>query len=113
MNRALATRPFGGLVVVCPYVPDLDPFDAAKIADYGRYLTDVVLARARKELPISPDREATGIDGVSHGGVIALLVGLGRVDIFGAVGALQPAIRPEKIGQLTTLATAAKSALPK
>jgi len=114
VNRALAAVPFDGLVVICPYVPDLDPFDAQKVADYGTYLTDVVLARARTELPIFSAREATGIDGVSHGGVIALLVGLARPDVFGAVGALQPAIRPEKIRQLTTLAKRTKpEALPK
>ncbi|MEO8878036.1 MAG: alpha/beta hydrolase-fold protein, partial [Polyangiaceae bacterium] len=108
MNGALATKPFDGLVIVCPYVPDLDPFDTQKNSDYGKYLVDVVLARARNELPISSAREATGIDGVSHGGVIALLVGLAHPDIFGAVGALQPAFRPEKIGQLTSLAALAK-----
>lgn len=115
MNRALAAKPFGGLVVVCPYLPDHDAFDATKVDEIENYLIDVVLARAKKELPISSDRRATGIDGVSLGGITALQVGLARPEIFGAVGALQPAIRPEKIGTLTTLASKAKQAgsLPK
>jgi iron(III)-salmochelin esterase len=115
MNRALAEKPFGGLIVVCPYLPDHDAFDEGKVSEIEKYLIDVVLARAKKELPISSDRTATGIDGVSLGGITALQVGLARPDIFGVVGALQPAIRSEKIGTLTTLASKAKQsgALPK
>jgi predicted esterase len=115
MNHDLAARAFGGLVVICPYLPDHDAFDQRKVDDLGKYLTDVVLARAKNELPISDHRNATGIDGVSLGGITALQVGLAHPDIFGAVGALQPAIRAEKIGTLTTLATKAKKAgtLPK
>jgi iron(III)-salmochelin esterase len=115
MNRELAAKPFDDLIILCPYIPDHDAFDEAKANDIGKYLVDVVLARARKELPISSQRSATGIDGVSLGGVSALQVGLARSDIFGVVGALQPAIRSQKIGTLTKLATQAKQrgALPK
>jgi hypothetical protein len=112
-NHDLSERKFGGLAVICPYVPDLDPFDAAKVSAYGRYLVDVVLDRAKKELPIFGARESIGIDGVSLGGIVALLVGLGNPSVFGAVGALQPAISPEKISYLTTLAAADKGRLPK
>lgn len=115
VNRALAAQAFGGLVVICPYLPDHDAFDQNKVDDLQKYLIDVVLVRARNELPVTPSKIATGIDGVSLGGITALQVGLARPDIFGAVGALQPAIRAEKIGTLTTLATKAKKAgtLPK
>ena len=113
VNRALADRKFGGLAVLCPYLPDIDPFDSEKIASYGRYLVDDVLGRAKKELPIFGTREATGIDGVSHGGIAALMVGLARTDVFGAVGALQPAFSAEKISDLVKLASSARSSLPK
>ncbi len=108
MNRALGEQAFGGLITICPYLPDHDAFDQSKVDDLGKYLIDVVLARARNELPISLERSAMGIDGVSLGGITALQVGLANAEIFGAVGALQPAIRAEKIGTLTTLATKAK-----
>lgn len=112
-NRALAERRFGGLAILCPFLPDIDPFDADKVAAYGRWLVDDVLARAKAELPIAGTRGATGIDGVSHGGIVSLLVGLARADVFGAVGALQPAILAEKVSALTAVANGAKSRLPK
>ena len=113
MNRALAEKPFGGLVVVCPRMPDLDPYDSGKVTAYGRYLVDDVLARVRRELPVDLTRAKTGIDGVSLGGIVALEIGLARPDLFGAVGALQPAVRPDKISTLTTLASTARENLPK
>ncbi len=108
MNRALGEQAFAGLVVICPYLPDHDAFDQSKVDELQKYLIDIVLARARNELPISAERNALGIDGVSLGGITALQVGLARSEIFGAVGALQPAIRAEKIGALTTLASKSK-----
>ncbi|MEO7113901.1 MAG: hypothetical protein ABI183_25900, partial [Polyangiaceae bacterium] len=59
MNRALAEKPFGGLIIVCPYLPDHDAFDSTKVGEIQKYLIDVVLARAKKELPISSNRTAT------------------------------------------------------
>ena len=68
----LAERPFGGLVVLCPYVPDTNLRSHADLADYARYVADVLVPRARRELPVFASPEATGIDGVSLGGAIAL-----------------------------------------
>ncbi|MEO8798731.1 MAG: alpha/beta hydrolase-fold protein [Polyangiaceae bacterium] len=113
MNQALAEKPFGGLVVVCPRLPDLDPYDSSKVAAYGQYLVEDVLGRVRRELPVDAVRAKTGIDGVSLGGIVALEVGLAHADVFGAVGALQPAVRPDKIAMLTSLARASKNDLPK
>jgi enterochelin esterase-like enzyme len=49
-------------------------------------------------------REARGIDGVSMGGRLALLVGFMHADIFGAVGALQPAIKVEEAEMFALMA---------
>ncbi len=35
-NRQLAERPFGGLVVVCPYLPDINLRNHADLTDYAR-----------------------------------------------------------------------------
>ena len=113
VNRRLAERRFGGLAILCPYLPDIDPFDSEKLASYGRYLVDEVLGRAKRELPIFGTTESVGIDGVSHGGIVAWLVGLARTDVFAAVGALQPAFSPDKISGLVKLASAARAKLPK
>ncbi len=111
-NRALVERPFGGLVVVCPYVPDIDLKKPALMHDYGRYLCESVLPRVRRELPVLAAPASTGIDGVSLGGAVALRVGLGHAEAFGAVGTLQAAIGGEQIPEIVDLAKSARAKRP-
>lgn len=96
VNRTLGRDPWDGLVVVCPYTPDLMP-DAPgseRIREYAAWVAGPLLARVRADVPqAARGREGTGIDGVSLGGMVALEVGLRHPDAFGSVGALQPAIR--------------------
>ena len=108
-NSELAARPFGGLVILCPYVPDTNIRSHADVADYSRYVADVLVPRARRELPVFSAPESTGIDGVSLGGAIALRTGFARTDRFGAVGALQPAIWDDQIQEWVELAKAARA----
>jgi enterochelin esterase-like enzyme len=111
-NESLAAAPFKGLVVVCPYLPDLDLRKPAPIKDYGRYLVETVLRRVRAELPVLAAPAACGIDGVSLGGAVALRVGLGNPEAFGAVGTLQAALGDDQVTELTELAKAARGANP-
>lgn len=109
---ALSTAPFGGLRVACPYCPvpsgDADPF--------GRFITGPLLDRVGAlpagtppSPPIQPiPRSKTGIDGVSMGGRYALEIGFGFAASFGAVGALQPAIREEEADAFATRAERAR-----
>lgn len=98
-NRALATTPYRGLVVLCPYLPDLDLDDVAAQDQYGEFLTGTLLPRAREKLAILPGREHAGIDGVSLGGGVALHVGTRFPEHFGAVSGLQPAIQAKDAGR--------------
>ena len=111
-NRDLAARPFRGLIVVCPWVPELDLLKESEVQRFGRFVLDVLLPRVRKETPALSAPESTGIDGVSLGGALALRVGLSQPAEFGAVGALQPAIGEERTQELTDLARAARSKRP-
>jgi hypothetical protein len=88
----LAARPYRGMVVVTPYTPDLldEPERATR---YARWLAEVLVPRARRELPVLAGRAATGVDGVSLGGLLALEAGFAHPEVFGVVGALQPAVR--------------------
>lgn len=94
INAELAKRPFGGLVIACPYLPrgigSEVPYDA-----YGKWLGERLLPKLRAETPVIGTPQATGIDGVSLGGITALRIGLARGDLFGAIGALQPAVLEE------------------
>jgi enterochelin esterase-like enzyme len=109
LNDGLRARPFAGLVVVCPYLPDVDLGKTAPIKEYGDYLLQTVLPRVRKELPVLQAPASTGIDGVSLGGAVALRVGLGNPEAFGTVGTLQAAIRWDQVTELTEIARAARA----
>lgn len=81
---SLLKEPYRGLRLVCPYCP----VPSGDWSGFGRFVTGPLLERAG-----NPTRAATGIDGVSMGGRYALEIGFGMAASFGAVGALQPAIR--------------------
>ncbi|CAN5370092.1 hypothetical protein BH09MYX1_BH09MYX1_22510 [soil metagenome] len=109
VNRELSVRPFRGVVIACPHVPDLDLNGTKDAEKFAEFLINVLLPRLRRELPISPAPESTGIDGVSLGGALALRIGLAHPETFGVVGALQPAIGDERLSELTELAIAARA----
>lgn len=114
VNERLRARPFGGLVVVCPYLPDFDwsrpPRDM--VDDYARFVVDELVPRARRELPVRPEPRATGIDGVSLGGAMGIRVGFRNASQFGAVGVLQCALNPGQVEELTELARRARQTNP-
>jgi iron(III)-salmochelin esterase len=111
-NAALAKRPFGGLVVVCPWLPDVHSASTADVTPFARFLFDVLLPRVRRETPARATAEATGIDGVSLGGVIALRIGLSYPEAFGAVGGIQPAFGDGQDSDWTALALEARARRP-
>lgn len=111
LNRSLQESPFKGICLACPYSPDLPDKTAEGAAAFSRFITDELLPRARAETRASSSRDATGIDGVSMGGRLALLVGLTRPDVFGAVGALQPALKFTEAAMFSSLAQRAMAAM--
>jgi enterochelin esterase-like enzyme len=111
-NASLAQRPFGGLVVACPWLPDVRPATTGDIGEYARFLTNVLLPRVRSETPALSSPESTGLDGVSLGGVVALRVGLTSPGTFGAVGGIQPALSEGQNAEWTALAQGARAARP-
>ena len=93
LQRGLAAHPYRGCVVVCPFTPDVLGADAGAFVDvFASWIADTLVPRARRELPVLSERTATGIDGVSLGGLEALEVGFTRPDVFGVVGGLQAAV---------------------
>lgn len=111
-NASLATMPLGGLIVACPWLPDLDPTHESDVAAYARFVLDVLLPRVRRETPAYSSAEATGIDGVSLGGAFALRIGLSFPDAFGAVGGIQPAINESQLPEWAALARSARARHP-
>ncbi len=111
-NASLAQRPFGGLIVACPWLPDVRPATTGDIAEYARFLLTVLLPRVHSDTPALSAPEATGIDGVSLGGAVALRVGLTSPGTFGVVGGIQPALSEGQNAEWTALAQGARAARP-
>ncbi|HMJ10462.1 MAG TPA: alpha/beta hydrolase-fold protein [Polyangiaceae bacterium] len=109
LNARLIEHPYRGLIVVCPYTPDILTGDRAfSLADpLARFIVDQLLPRVFRDTPALGSARSTGIDGVSLGGRAALLVGLARAEAFGSVAALQPAFDR---AEASALAERAKSA---
>jgi iron(III)-salmochelin esterase len=111
-NASLAAHPFGGVIVACPWLPDVRPAATGDIAALGRYVLDVLLPRVRRDTPALPSPEATGIDGVSLGGILALRIGLTCPESFGAVGGIQAALSEGQNTEWIALAQAARARRP-
>ena len=106
-NRALAARPFRGLVIACPFVPR----DAGgpSLAAFARWVARDLVPRVRSLAMV--DAGATSIDGCSFGGYIALETFLRYPDVFAAWGGVQSAIgRDRAAGYAARLEAVVKSA---
>ncbi len=122
-NAELAAQPFRGVVVVCPYTPDLElggGEDRPNAADllagqrpYGEWLVRQLLPFARKRLPVFASAAATGIDGISLGGHLALRYGFLFPEEFGFVSGLQPAIQSQDAAAWAALAKGALAKNPR
>jgi enterochelin esterase-like enzyme len=114
LNHELAQKAYLGLIVVCPYLPDI--LHGAPGFEQGRLLADFVAAdllpRVYRETPAIGTARTTAVDGVSLGGRASLLVGLLRPEAFGSVGALQPALDNDEVDHFAALAKAARAKNP-
>jgi hypothetical protein len=105
INRALGDQPYSGLIVVCPFLPDVLRGESAfkQAEPLAAFIVDVLLPRVYEKTPAIGTPAATGIDGVSLGGRASLLVGFARPRAFGAVGALQAAIDGSEVERFAEL----------
>ncbi len=111
-NEALRAHPYAGLIVVCPHTPDVlrPPSSLDAAAPFGRWVVEALLPKVFAECPAATD--SVGIDGVSLGGRVALLVGAGAPATFKSVGTLQPAFQASEAAALTARARAYLAARP-
>jgi enterochelin esterase-like enzyme len=114
LNHALSEKPYRGLIIVCPYTPDMltgdDPF--SKAPPLARFIVDELLPRVYRETPALGTVATTAIDGVSLGGRAAYSVGLLRPQAFGVIAALQAAFHGDHAGDITARARRAKAENP-
>jgi enterochelin esterase-like enzyme len=114
LNASLVQRPYQGLIVVCPYTPDILPADESidKALPLARFVVDTVLPRAYRETPAIGSPETTGVDGVSLGGRAALGIGFLRPKAFAVVASEQAAVRSDNSEDIVRRAREAKAQKP-
>jgi iron(III)-salmochelin esterase len=114
INRSLRAQPYAGLIVVCPFLPDVLRRENAFTASepLAAFIVDVLLPRVYEKTPAIGTPASTGIDGVSLGGRAALLVGFTRPRAFGAIEALQAAIDTSEVDRFAELGVRALSDNP-
>lgn len=114
LNAGLAEHPYRGMVIVCPYTPDMltgdEPF--SKAPPLARFLVDELLARVYRETPALGTAATTAIDGVSLGGRAAYSVGLLRPTAFGVISGLQAAFHADHAADIAARAVRAKAQNP-
>jgi iron(III)-salmochelin esterase len=114
LNDSLKREPYRGLIVVCPYTPDILPADEslARAMPLTRFVVDTVLPRVYRETPAIGTAATTGIDGVSLGGRAALAIGFARPSAFAVVASLQAALRADNADDVVRRGRAAKTENP-
>lgn len=113
INASLAASPYQGVVLATPYAPDLADRTFAGAEPFGRFVVEALLPKAREVAGAPSNPERTGIDGVSMGGRLALWIGLRFPEAFGAIGAMQPAVREGEADAIAKLARDARAKNPK
>jgi enterochelin esterase-like enzyme len=90
-DRLHARGAMRGLVLACPYMPNLPIGDPHAFDAYARWLVETVVERVRHEAPVS-DAPLACLCGCSLGGHFSLEVMLRQASAFGAWGGVQTAI---------------------
>jgi enterochelin esterase-like enzyme len=92
-DRLRASGTMRGLVLVCPYMPNLPVGDPRAFDEYARWLVETVIPRARREAPMAFDGSAqTYLGGCSLGGHFSLEFLLRRPGAFSAWAGVQTAV---------------------
>ncbi|WP_394848894.1 hypothetical protein LZC95_15755 [Pendulispora brunnea] len=92
INVQLSAKPFGGMVIACPYLPNVHATHTP-LDEVARWIVETVVPRARAESDATGHpASATEIDGCSLGGYLSLEIFLRRPEAFNACGGVQSAI---------------------
>lgn len=92
VNAELAARPFRGMVLVCPFMPN--PKSPADLDSYASWIESSLLPRVRKETQVATTAAQTYLCGVSLGGYVSLEMLARLPNVFGAWAGVQTAIGP-------------------
>jgi len=91
-DRLRASGSMRGLVLACPYMPNLPIADPRAFDAYARWLVETVVPRAKQEAPVIDGASTTYLAGCSLGGHFSIEFLLRRPEVFGAWGGVQTAV---------------------
>jgi poly(3-hydroxybutyrate) depolymerase len=89
VNAELAARPFRGMAMACPFMPN--PKSAGDLDAYAQWIERSLLRRVRSETQVDPK---TYLCGVSLGGYVSLEMVARLPSVFDAWAGVQTAITP-------------------
>jgi pimeloyl-ACP methyl ester carboxylesterase len=92
VNAELAARPFRGMAMACPFMPN--PSSPADLDAYAGWIEQSLVPRVRKETRVHDDAAQTYLCGVSLGGYVSLEMLTRLPKLFGAWAGVQTAIAP-------------------
>lgn len=100
LNDELKKSPFGGLVLVCPFTPNVWSYrdTPATLDALASFVAGELLDRVAAEVP-EADATRVGVDGCSLGGFVSPEVFLRKPARFKSFGVIQPAIGHRQIGR--------------
>lgn len=90
VNAELAARPFRGMAMACPFMPN--PSGAADLDSYARWIERSLVPRVRRETEVHDAASRTYLCGVSLGGYVSLEMLVRLPHLFGAWAGVQTAI---------------------
>ncbi len=90
VNVELAARPFRGMALVCPFMPN--PKSPADLDAYASWIEKSLLPRVRNETQVSSAPAQTFLCGVSLGGYVSLEMLARLPNVFGAWAGVQTAV---------------------
>ena len=90
VNAELAARPFRGMALVCPFMPN--PKSPADLDAYAAWIETSLLPRVRRETEVASTPAQTYLCGVSLGGYVSLEMLARLPNVFGAWAGVQTAI---------------------
>ncbi len=90
VNAELAARPFRGMALVCPFMPN--PRSPAELDAYASWIDKSLLPRVRSETQVASGPSQTFLCGVSLGGYVSLEILARLPSVFGAWAGVQTAV---------------------
>jgi pimeloyl-ACP methyl ester carboxylesterase len=95
-NQALQASPYQGVVVAGVYTPGT--YSGPALEAFDAFVAGDLVQTLRARFDVARDPAQCVVEGVSLGGHHALYVGLRHPDVFGLIGALQPAVTNDMEG---------------